>query len=99
MCDGAVLYADVLRPESGAERVPAIMTIGPYQKDRLWIPPEDLEEKANPYLAWETANPMWWCPRGYALVRANGQVGASHFESAGRLRRDSRDFSNDGCTC
>ncbi|HZM48698.1 MAG TPA: CocE/NonD family hydrolase [Burkholderiales bacterium] len=73
MRDGAVLYADVLRPDSGAERVPAIMTIGPYQKDRLWIPPEDLEEKANPYLAWETANPMWWCPRGYALVRVDSR--------------------------
>ena len=73
MRDGAVLYADVLRPDCGAERVPAIMTIGPYQKDRLWIPPEDLEEKANPYLAWETANPMWWCPRGYALVRVDSR--------------------------
>jgi uncharacterized protein len=73
MRDGAVLYADVLRPSVGAERVPAIMNIGPYQKDRLWIPPEDLEEKANPYLAWETGNPMWWCPRGYAMVRVDSR--------------------------
>jgi len=73
MRDGAVLYADVLRPDGGAERFPAIMTIGPYQKDRLWIPPADLEEKANPYLAWETANPLWWCPRGYALVRVDAR--------------------------
>ncbi|MPZ45697.1 MAG: hypothetical protein GEV05_20360 [Betaproteobacteria bacterium] len=56
MRDGAVLYADVLRPGVGSERVPAIMNIGPYQKDRLWIPPEDLEEEANPYLAWETGS-------------------------------------------
>jgi uncharacterized protein len=41
--------------------------------DRLWIPPEDLEEKANPYLAWETGNPLWWCPRGYALVRVDAR--------------------------
>jgi putative CocE/NonD family hydrolase len=73
MRDGAVLYADVLRPDGGAERFPAIMTIGPYQKDRLWIPPADLEEKANPYLAWETGNPLWWCPRGYALVRVDAR--------------------------
>ena len=39
MRDGAILYADVLRPDTGGERVPAIMNIGPYQKDRLWIPP------------------------------------------------------------
>ena len=71
--DGAILYADVLRPDGGAERFPAIMNIGPYQKDKLWIPPEDLEEKANPYLAWETANPMWWCPRGYACVRVDAR--------------------------
>ena len=37
--DGAVLYADIFRPDGGSERFPAIMTIGPYQKDRLWIPP------------------------------------------------------------
>ncbi|MGZ8197974.1 MAG: CocE/NonD family hydrolase, partial [Burkholderiales bacterium] len=73
MRDGAVLYADVFRPDGGGERFPAIMNIGPYQKDRLWIPPEDLEEKANPHLAWETANPEWWCPRGYACVRVDAR--------------------------
>jgi putative CocE/NonD family hydrolase len=73
MRDGAVLYADVLRPDLGDERVPAIMNIGPYQKDRLWIPPDDLEEEANPYLAWETGNPLFWCPRGYALVRVDSR--------------------------
>ena len=71
--DGAILYADVFRPDGASERFPAIMNIGPYQKDKLWIPPEDLEEKANPYLAWETANPMWWCPRGYACVRVDAR--------------------------
>ena len=71
--DGAVLYADVLRPDGGADRFPAIMTLGPYQKDKLWIPPDDLEEEANPYMAWETANPMWWCPRGYACVRVDAR--------------------------
>jgi uncharacterized protein len=71
--DGAILYADVYRPDFAGERVPAIMNIGPYQKDKLWIPPDDLEEKANPYLAWETANPMWWCPRGYACVRVDAR--------------------------
>jgi uncharacterized protein len=71
--DGAVLYADIFRPDGGAERFPAIMSLGPYQKDKLWIPPDDLEEKANPYMAWETANPLWWCPRGYACVRVDAR--------------------------
>lgn len=70
--DGAVIYCDVLRPDC-AEKVPALMNIGPYQKDKLWRPPADLEEKANPYLSWETANPEWWCPRGYALVRVDSR--------------------------
>ena len=69
--DGTLLYADVLRPDGGDERFPAIMNIGPYQKDKVWIPPDDLEEKPNEYMAWETANPLWWCPRGYALVRVD----------------------------
>ena len=73
MRDGAILYADVLRPDTGGERVPAIMNIGPYQKDKVWIPPHDLEEEANPYLAWETGNPMYWCPRGYAIVRVDAR--------------------------
>ena len=73
MRDGAIVYADVLRPDTGGEKVPAIMNIGPYQKDRLWIPPADLEEAANPYLCWETGNPLYWCPRGYAIVRVDSR--------------------------
>jgi len=66
--DGSVIYADVFRPNF-RERVPVILNVGPYQKDKLWIPPADLEEKANPHMNWETVNPEWWCPRGYACVR------------------------------
>jgi putative CocE/NonD family hydrolase len=69
--DGSVLYADIFRPDGGSERFPVIMNIGPYQKDRLWVPPPDLEEAPNPYMNWETANPLWWCPRGYALLRVD----------------------------
>ncbi len=68
--DGTLLYADVFRPNF-RERVPVILNTGPYQKDKLWQPPADLEEKANPYMNWETANPLWWCPRGYACVRVD----------------------------
>jgi uncharacterized protein len=69
--DGTVLYADIFRPDGGEERFPVIMNIGPYMKDKLWVPPPDLEEAANPYMNWETANPLWWCPRGYALLRVD----------------------------
>ncbi|HET9405140.1 MAG TPA: CocE/NonD family hydrolase [Burkholderiales bacterium] len=78
--DGTVLYADIFRPGAGteaknegaaSERFPVIMNIGPYMKDKLWVPPPDLEEKPNPYMNWETVNPLWWCPRGYALLRVD----------------------------
>ena len=68
MRDGARLKCDVFRPRA-AERFPAILNIGPYQKDKLWIPPSDLEELGNPHFNWETVNPLWWIPRGYASVR------------------------------
>ncbi len=72
MRDGSTLLADVFRPEGApGERFPVIMNLGPYQKDKVWLPPEDLEEEGNEYMNWETANPMWWCPRGYALLRVD----------------------------
>ena len=72
MRDGAVIYADVFRPDT-TEPVPIIMNIGVYMKDKLWVPPEDLEEKPNPYMNWESGNPLWWCPRNYAIVRVDAR--------------------------
>ena len=69
--DGTVLYGDIFRPDGGETRFPVIMNIGPYHKDKLWVPPPDREEKPNPYMNWETANPLWWCPRGYGLLRVD----------------------------
>jgi predicted acyl esterase len=71
MRDGTLLYGDIFRPDGGKEKFPVIFNLGPYQKDKVWIPPEDLEEEANEYMNWETANPLWWCPRGYALLRVD----------------------------
>src|SRR5262245_50376937 len=72
MRDGAQLAADVFRP-SGAEKVPAILNLGPYQKDKLWLVPPNLEEHQNDWMNWETINPAWWVPRGYAAVRVDGR--------------------------
>ena len=71
--DGGYLYADIFRPDSIAEKFPAIANITVYNKDKLWIPPSDLEEEANPYMNWEAANPMWWVPRGYVCVRIDSR--------------------------
>jgi len=70
--DGARLRADVFRPKS-AGRFPVIINLGSYQKDKLWIPPPDLEEAANPHMNWETVNPLWWVPRGYVALRVDGR--------------------------
>jgi predicted acyl esterase len=72
MRDGARLKADVFRPDD-AGKFPAILNLGPYQKDKLWVPPPTLEEKPNPYMNWETVNPEWWVPKGYAAVRVDGR--------------------------
>jgi putative CocE/NonD family hydrolase len=93
MRDGTLLYADIFRPDGGAERFPAIMNIGVYQKDKVWIPPADLEEKANPYLNWETVNPQWWCPRGYGCVRVDSRgTGKSPGRSDPSSYQESLDF-------
>jgi hypothetical protein len=68
--DGVALRADVFRPKGGG-KCPVLINIGPYQKDKVWVPPSDLEEPANPYMNWETVNPLWWVPRGYAAVRVD----------------------------
>ena len=70
MRDGAKLKADVFRPD-GDGQFPVLINMGIYQKDKLWVPPDDLEEKPNPYMNWETVNPEWWVPRGYACVRVD----------------------------
>ncbi|HEY7658545.1 MAG TPA: CocE/NonD family hydrolase [Burkholderiales bacterium] len=93
MRDGTLLYADIFRPDGGAERFPAIMNISVYQKDKVWIPPADLEEKANPHLNWETVNPLWWCPRGYGCVRVDSRgTGKSPGRSDPSSYQESLDF-------
>jgi hypothetical protein len=72
MRDGARLKADVIRPDD-AGRFPAILNLGPYQKDKPWVAPDTLEEKPNPLMNWETVNPEWWVPQGYACVRVDGR--------------------------
>ena len=92
MRDGAILFADVFRPDID-EKVPVIMNTSVYQKDKLWMPPADLEEEANPYMNWEAVNPQWWCPRGYACVRLDSRgSGKSPGESDPNSYQESVDY-------
>ena len=70
MRDGTILKADVFRPDAPGT-FPVLMNMGIYQKDKLWVPPHDLEEGPNPYMNWETVNPEWWVPRGYICLRVD----------------------------
>jgi predicted acyl esterase len=72
MRDGVQLKADVFRPQDGG-KFPAILNLGPYQKDKLWVVPNTLEEPPNEWMNWETSNPNWWVPRGYAAVRIDAR--------------------------
>ncbi|KAJ5485530.1 hypothetical protein N7539_005518 [Penicillium diatomitis] len=75
--DGSgVVRCNVYRPK-GSEKVPALVTYGPYGKD---IPYKDFHGKSfsevNPeqkseHSAWETPDPKYWTSKGYAVVRAD----------------------------
>ena len=92
--DGSVLVADVFRPD-GDDPVPVIASIGPYGKDVHWPDRYPLYELVdnNEHMVWETPNPEWWVPRGYALVRIDTRGTG---KSPGRLDlygpRDAEDF-------
>ena len=82
MRDGAILKADVFRPAK-AGQYPAIMNLGPYQKEKLWVTPPDLEEPPNEHMNWETVNPLWWVPKGYIAIRVDAR-GSGHSPEIGR---------------
>lgn len=94
MRDGARLNADVLRPDDRG-KFPAILNLGPYQKDKLWVPPDDLEEKPNELMNWETINPAWWVPKGYVAIRVDARgTGKSPGQGEPFSYQESLDFND-----
>ena len=76
--DGVELMADVFRPDDGRS-APVIMTLGPYAKDVHFRDHpggagvyEAMPEQ-GPHMHWETVNPDWWVPLGYAVVRVDSR--------------------------
>ena len=105
MRDGALLRANVFRPDEGG-RFPVLMTLGPYGKDvhlsqlmpEAWEAlqrrhPEILKASSCKYLVFETPDPEMWAPEGYVVVKVDSR-GAG--KSPGRLDVNSpaefRDF-------
>lgn len=88
MKDGLVLRADVYRPNI-KERVPVVMTHGPYGKGIAWCQPnnpwsaqwneickkrpEIFNGSSCKYITWETVDPERWTTLGYAVVRVDSR--------------------------
>ena len=86
MSDGAVLRADVFRPEEEG-RYPVILSHGVYAKglpfngpiyqmqwDKLVAKdPTVLEGSSGKYQAWEVTDPERWVPDGYVVVRIDSR--------------------------
>src|SRR5882757_5895956 len=75
MRDGAHLKADVFRPDDGG-KFPAILNLGPYQKDKLCERPPQLGESATSNRNRAAVPAEWWVPKGYAAVRVDGRASA-----------------------
>ncbi len=86
MPDGAVLAADVYRPDQPG-RFPVILSHGVYAKglpfngdiyrmqwEKLVAKdPSVLEGSSNRYQSWEVTDPERWVPHGYAVVRVDSR--------------------------
>ncbi len=86
MPDGAVLAADVYRPDQPG-RYPVILSHGVYAKglpfngdiyrmqwEKLVAKdPTVLEGSSNRYQSWEVTDPERWVPHGYAVVRVDSR--------------------------
>lgn len=85
MSDGAVLRADIFRPDDTG-RYPVLMTLGPYGKGlafqegfaAMWnrlatAYPDAVANSTNDYQVWETPDPEKWVPDGYVCIRIDSR--------------------------
>ena len=72
--DGAVVFADIIRPVS-AEKVPAIIAYSPYGKHKHsnYLPWGVPQEKLSGLQKDEGPDPGFWVPRGYAVVNPDAR--------------------------
>ena len=105
MDDGLVLRADIFRPP-GAEKVPVILSYGPYAKGLAFQDgypsawqrmvadhPDVAAGSSNLYQSWEVVDPEKWVPHGYACVRVDSRgAGASPGVIDPFSPRETRDF-------
>ncbi|MEO6040475.1 MAG: CocE/NonD family hydrolase [Croceibacterium sp.] len=87
--DGVTILVDIYRPAQSAAPLPAILGWSPYGKhglsDKLW-PPSGVEPGwMSRFTAFEAPDPLFWCPRGYAVVYADAR---GSWLSGGDLRHN-----------
>jgi hypothetical protein len=97
--DGVRIYIDVYRPDgpAGARGLPALLGWSPYGKHntsaRLTWPAAGVQDGwMSEYTAFEAPDPMYWCPRGYAIVYPDPR---GSWYSEGELRHGGRGESED----
>lgn len=75
MRDGVVLRGNLYRPADGTA-APVLMNFGPYGKDlSLAARQKDYYDALGKgvFLNWETPDPEYWVPRGYAVLRVDSR--------------------------
>ncbi|MEU4363902.1 CocE/NonD family hydrolase [Promicromonospora sp. NPDC023987] len=75
MRDGVVLRGNLYRPADNAA-APVLMNFGPYGKDlSLAARQKDYYDALGKgvFLNWETPDPEYWVPRGYAVLRVDSR--------------------------
>ena len=74
--DGTTIYADIYRPSNTAEKVPVIISWGPFGKrpaegqddwKLMGVPPKTVSEMAK----FEASDPGYWCYQGYAVANVD----------------------------
>jgi uncharacterized protein len=97
--DGVRIYVDVYRPDgvAGSRDLPALLGWSPYGKHNTsprlaWPAAGVLDGWISPYTAFEAPDPMYWCPRGYAIVYPDPR---GSWYSEGELRHGGRGESED----
>jgi predicted acyl esterase len=75
MRDGVRILVDIYRPAGEHADLPILLGWSPYGKhglsDKLW-PPSGVEPGwMSRFTAFEAPDPLFWCPRGYAVVFAD----------------------------
>lgn len=74
--DGTIIYADIYRPNNTAEKIPVIVSWGPFGKrpaegqddwKLMGVPPKTVSEMAK----FEASDPGYWCYQGYAVANVD----------------------------